>query len=510
MAARCLRAGAAVLALATLPAASGRAQVPAQWQADERVVIGPFAHVVAVAGDAWSVHAATAAGLASYDPATRRWALPLTVEDGYPVHEQPTALAALRGEQTLVLGTAAGGLWRIDLPGRRIERLAAVPGPVQRVLAGELGAVYLQTPRGWYELAGGSAFPEPLRGAPPGARERPDPRLAALRGRIGLDARLQRWPLTGVTEGTRTDEYFVGTAGGGLVRVDALTHEVQPLPFGLGSHGAGSILVGSGGVWLGGDGTARGGANVAFADSTLARWAWPGGPADALPRALVAAIAEHAGAVWFAADDGLFRHVPERQSWTRFDARAGLPADRATALLPADSVLWVGTDRGACAWSGASCGRTLLPGHHVTALASCSGTLWLGTERGLFRAAAAGDARPVDHAELAAQRITGLACDGGTLAAATSRRLWLGGAGGWSDQPRAVPRGRIRAVAADAGTLWVASDGGIARRGADGGAWTYYSVPADVPLAPIGAITAAGHHLWLATPGGAVRLEVRR
>lgn len=501
-----LRALHAALLLCALFGTGAAAQAPTRWDPDARVVVGLSAVILAVTSDAWTVHAATPAALISYDPVARRWELPLTFEDGYPVREGPSALVALRGEQTLVLGTQLGTLWRVDPVGRTLERVATVPGAVQRIVAGEFGAVHVRSSRGWFRLEAGSFFPEPLAAEPAGARETAEPRLQALAGRIALDARGRRWPITGWTRGRRPEEYFVGTAGGGLVRVDVATHEVERLPYGLGSQGVGALAEIGGRTWFGGEGTADGSANVAWADSALARWAWPGRPGDELPRGFVAAAAGHEGHVWLGARDGLFRGDSAGASWTRL---RGLPSERVTALLAHERTLWVGTDRGACAWQTEDCSATVLPGARITALASCHGALWLGTETGLYRAGPGEAPERTARPGLQAARVQALACMADSLFVATPQSLYVNRAGTWHGPLQLGARGTLRALAVRGQSLWVAGDGGVAHWDAGGGDWTYYTAPRDVPLTPIWALLPTERYLWLATAGGAMRIDLR-
>jgi len=506
-----LRRGAGLaLLLAALPAFAGPVPAAAQgrggWAAEDRILISDFSNIVGVASDDWRVYAATPNGLLTWDPASQAWGLPLTFEDGYPVPEQPSALAWSDAEQALVLGTRMGRLWRVDPAAGRADPLGAVPGPVEALLGGANGGLYVRTPSGWLELPAGSMVPRPV--APPAeAQGEADPRLRSLGGVLGLDEHLRRWPVTAVVPGPRPDEFYVGTAGAGLLHVDARTLQVTPLPYGATGRAVTALAAWRGRLWFAAWPPARGRSSLASADTSLQHWSWPDPQQLGAPAAEIAVLAVAGDRLWAGAGDGLYRLEGNGDAWQRFDVRDGLPSAAVVALATSDSTLWVGTRRGACLWRGAGCGPTLLPGSEVTALAYCGRTLWIGTDEGLFGATAAELVRAEPPGF--SGRVQALACLNGALYVAGPRLLLVQENGSWRPPIALGGSGTVRTMMADDAAIWVGGDAGAARWDPAARAWSSYLVPGDVPAGPVLGVLPEGDRLWLATSAGALRLELR-
>jgi hypothetical protein len=496
-----------VLAALLVPGApaAGWAQARAGWVPEDRLLISDFSTVVGIAGDGFRIHAATLNGLITWDPARREWELPLTFEDGYPVLERPSALAWSTAEQALVLGTRAGRLWRLDAAAGRAEPLGEAGGPVEALLAVEGGDLYVRTATTWLLIAAGSVAPRPSSPPPASLRASTDERLRSLAGALGLDGRLRRWPVTALTEGTRPDDYYVGTAGGGVQFVDARTLAVTPLPFGGTGRGVSAVVEAGGRLWFGGGEPAPGRSSVFSADTSLRQWSWPDPVRDGAPGSAVRVLVGGPGGVWAGAADGLHRFSPEG-GWKRFDTRDGLPGASVTSLASSDGELWVGTRQGACLWRGTTCGPPILPGTEITALAFCGRDLWLGTRQGLWRATASG----LDRAEPPgfSGPVRALACHAGALYLAGQRLLLVLEGDAWHPPIPIGGSGSVRSLAATATGVWVGADGGAARWDRAAGEWETYLVPGDIPAGPVLGVLALGRSLWLATPAGALRLEL--
>ena len=494
---------AALLALGSTGTASAQG---GGWTPEERLLISDFTMIVGVAGDGFRIHAATLNGLLTWDPARRAWNQPLTVEDGYPVGEQPSALAWSPAEQALVLGTRLGRLWRLDAAGGRIEPFGAVPGPVEALQAGQSGDLYVRTPSAWLTIPAGSMVPR--ASAPPAdLRRELDERLRSLSGVLGLDERLRRWPVTAVTAGTRADDYYVGTAGAGMLRVDARTLRTEPLPYGGTGRAVTAIAQLGGMLWFAVRDPSPGRSAVFSADSALGRWIWPDPQREGAPGSRVSALIVLGPVLWAAGADGLYRLAQNSTVWDRFDTRAGLPSAEVTALAASDSALWVGTRRGACLWRGDVCGPTLLPGLEVTALSYCSRSLWIGTAQGLWEATPSGLAR-AEPPGLAGQ-VRSLACRDGSLYLAGARQLLIRENGVWLAPVPIGGSGTVHCLTADGDGVWVGGDAGAARWNATAREWLTYLVPNDIPAGPVVGLLPTGSRLWLATPAGALRLEQR-
>jgi ligand-binding sensor domain-containing protein len=493
------------LLLGALLLPGGRAAGQAFWQPDERVVISDFTRVVGVAADAWRVMAATEHGLLLYDPLARTWQAPLTIEDGYPVPERPTSLGWIERAHTLLLGTWTGSLWRIDVEGRRIERLAQLPGAVLAIRGDAEGNAYLGTRNGWFRLPPGSFSPEPAA-APPAERGADDPILEAMRGQLGVDRALRRWPVTSQAAGRLAGEYYIGTDGGGLARVDTRMQSVEWLPFGITTRGGGAIGMVGGRLWLGGDGTER--QRPSLVSATPALQDWLAAEEGDAPRGAVTAIVEQEGTAWVGTSDGLFRYDRERRAWRRFDDGDGLPTETVRALLADGNALWVATSRGFCRFEAERCGPNLLPAQPVHALAACGGRVWAAARNGLFTSSGSEAARPASLARTRT-RVQDVACIGERVFAATLDQLLEQRPDGWQERVVPRPQGALHSLVSAAGELWIGADRWVGRWDAASGEWSHYIVPSDVPHGPIQDILPLPSALWLVTPGGMVRLDLQ-
>jgi ligand-binding sensor domain-containing protein len=289
------------------------------------------------------------------------------------------------------------------------------------------------------------------------------------------------------------------------------------LPFGLLTRGVGTIAADGEELWFGGDerGPRRG---VTRADHSLQRWGHFEAQ-DGAPAGYVADVLPATGAVWFAASDGLYRHDRRSGRWRRLGESDGLPTAEATALAPAPTGLWVGTRRGVVALddAGEVAEGPLLTGQTVYRLVASRDSLWIATDVGLW-VLPAGAQAPVpapgveNHPALRGPVID-VRPAFGSLFALTERGLYRFDGQSWRGpiaEAGQAGLGRLRALAAGDGQLWVGGDRGLARWDTETQLWTYYWVPADIPEGPVRRVLPAGEHVWLSTPAGALRLAWRR
>jgi len=530
--------GAAVLAAGPGGAAGQSARL---WRPEERVLVSAFHELGAVATDLRRVYAASPAGLEIYDFVARRWEPPSTAEDGYPAGETPTALAYDRFLDALWMGTASGNLYRFRPRSGEWDRVGAVAGgPVLRLVVPRdprEGDVFLATPAGWARLRRGSLFAEavPEGGLPAEVRAagtgpaadrlgREDPFFDALRGTLTLDDRLRRWPIADVAPADRPGRFWIATQGGNLLLYDGRRSAGEWLHFGLLSRGAAALATDGAGVWFGGDGRGprRG---VAYADTGLQRWAVHEAESDGAPAGYVWDILPLRDAVWFAASDGLYRYDPRgrgRAAWRRLTEADGLPASEALSLAPGQGGVWVGTRRG-LAWvgdDGTARRAAGAPARRIHRLAARGDTLWIASDAGLWvladgadPAARAAAPAPGSEAQPALRaRVVDVRPAADAIYALAQDALYRLAAGAWSGpirEPGGGALGRLTALAAADGELWVAGDGGAARWDRATGLWTVFRVGGDIPEGPVRAVLPAGGHVWLATPAGALRLAWR-
>jgi hypothetical protein len=510
-------------AAATAATAVLAAQTPPArlWRAEERTLITDLWRVTAVAATPALLYAATPNGLAVYDRAFRDLRDVLGPMDGYPT-TPVTAMAADPNDDTAWLGAA--GLWvSYDPRARRFES-GPLPGSVAAVVLDRRDpsrGAFFRTSAGWYFVPRGALVAEPASGAPPADNRITElsaaelraraPALDVVRARLERDDQLRSYPLTSATVAPVASDLFIGTAGNGVFRVDAMTYTADRYPPGLLGPMVGAVAVGQGLVCAGSSGrfaSPRRGISCLREDLREASH-YEGRGLAGLPGSAVRRLLIARRAMWAATDAGLLR-VDRRSGEVRqlrtFD---GLPSDDVRALAPAPDGLWVGTTQG-LAVVGDSGGRdavlAALPGAAVLALAARDDTLWIGTTLGLT-VLRPGDQRPLavtGHPGLR-DPVVAVVVVGDTVVVATSGRLLLGIGAEWRvADPFGPALGRLVALAADRDGLWVAGDGGLAFARPLQGVWRSLTAPGDIPT-PVAGLAVTRDHVWVATAQGLVR-----
>lgn len=504
------------------------------WRADDRVLLSDFGYVGAVATDQRRVYAATANGLEIYDYTSRRWELPSTLEDGYPVGERPTALAHDPLQSELILATTNGltaSIWRLRLIDGRWERGPSLQtrAVVAIVPATSLAddAFYLRTFDGWMRLGRIGIFADPVA---PGQvpedviaratslvdRLERDPGFAAWEPQLGFDRFRRRWALTSAAAEEYTSGLWVGRAGGNLARFDTRSFEIENFSFGLVSRGTAAIAQdASGALWFGSDGRGqRVGLTRVPADlstSTILESAF-----ERVPSRAVTQILPVADTLWVAALDGLYRCAACADTatarWQRFGETDGLPAMEVSGLAATRTALWVATRRGLVRWSGEH-GAPRFVGNRINRLAVHGDTLLVATDRGLWllpESDTVGDGT-MAPAPVPGGRIVDVVNIGPDIVATDGRSLYRRINGAWNGPERtAHDIGRITRLYATPTHLWVAGERGVATQDRNTGAWQSLSVPSDVPEGPVNDLLITDLHVWLATPAGALRITRRR
>lgn len=525
---------------------TGGSSVPGSAGAfnEDRVSVGDYGTVLAVAASPRMVFVASETGLAIRDGLSERWLRPLTEAEGYPAGRITGVAADPDGDAVWI--TALGEVLYYR-PG--IDQLirTMIAGRVERIFfdRSDPGAgAYVGYGDQWWRVSpAGFATPVMYDGLPPAGQRRFPATLETLRAEIpslqsfaGLltrDDALRSWPLTSGARVAGRSEVWLGTAGGGAYLADPLFNRARPVPYGLFERGASSLALASDGVWVGSLGMDfRGTGGVAAASADLQEWAWLRGPPDgSLAGMRVHDIAVRAGVVYAATDRGV---VARSTAGTPAGGRAAewrwmldRGAGRAFALVAASGGIWVGTERGVIRLAdadstdqrgaAASDGETrLLPSPPVRALVSTGDTLWVGTETGLRRILAAGPSpRFVEFSAAAPswfQRpIVALARSDTVIVAATDARIALVDVrSGAVRLPQGDPDpgrlGRLLSVAVDARTIWVGGDRGVATIDRATGLMRTLQQPGVLADAVLD-IALQPEFAWLATPGGVVRLR---
>jgi ligand-binding sensor domain-containing protein len=511
---------AALLPLAL--AAAGAAPITAQtglWREDERVIITDQSVVGAVAATDSRVYVATNGGLGIYDRRFRQWDPPVTVADGYP-REPITVALADPTDDAVWLGTASSVIQY-----RRLLRTFdayPVPGGVRNLAFDAddpFAGLYILTATGWQVLPRGGFVPAPA--PPPSGRlvtalslreaEARLPFLRTMGADVLLDERLRSFRFTSAAVVPGEEEYWLGTNGMGVVRVDALVAGIEPVPGGLLSAGAGAVLAADDGVWVGSD-EQSGRTGLTWVSADLQRFSWEEGPRGTGFRAgVVRALAAHDGEIWAATDHGIVQVEPGVAT-RRVQTVDGLPDNDVFALAAAEGGVWVGTASGVARIPDdtAEVQRTEGPWVPALALAASGASVWVGFTDGLGLAAPNGQVFTAPGADTLMDlrsAIVAVAVLGDTVVAATTGRLmWRAGDGPWRVDRYLSEVAPIYALAGDAGGLWVGGQAGLARVRLAAQSVIPFPVPRDVPAAVRG-IAVTERYIWLATPAGLVRFS---
>lgn len=515
---------AAALLLAVVlpaPAASQRGS----WRPDERILVSDFSEVSALATDQRRVFAATGAGIAIYDVYQDRWLEPITVEDGYPLSSDPTALAFDGASQELWLATVDGRvLSYAPFFGTWEDRGSALAPPVFEIeLAGDAtGSVYLLDSGGWSVLEFGAFRARRLAGglAPPRGSRAPDPLddpFVRARGRtLTVDETGRSWPVSDAVSLIGSPDVWIGSYGGYLFRYRDFAGSADHFVYGVPGRGVRSLATGVSGIWFGADGRSRR-RGIARAGPDLDGWLIWEGRLHGAPNGAVNDLLETAGAVWAAANDGVYRMETDGGRWRRLSTPDGLPHDEALALASDGGGVWVGTRRGAVFLTAAGdAGALLAQGARVTGIAVSGPDVWLASDRGVLRAAgAAGGSGSSELVRLGASdpRLGGpalsIAAIGDAVYAAFANGVYRV-AGPQAAAPPLGPGGREARLRVGGGRLWLVGSNGAQGWDPGTGDLLRYVVGADVPLGPVTDVAPTSDGVWLATPLGALLLRDRR
>jgi ligand-binding sensor domain-containing protein len=516
--------------------APGRDRPPLALGRDDRIVIPAMNLVQGVALTPRYVFIATSAALGVYDRQFERWFPPVTRRDGWPGGVMQVFVGDPNDD--VVWFATAAGLFRYRAILNDLARTSLADTPRQLFFdRGDpsVGAYVVGTQRIWRVSASGSAqvitaseVPPAIRRVVPATLGDIYARFPALRDFERLltqDDDLRSYAVTSGAIAPERSEVWLGTAGAGVVQVDALFTTGTPRPFGLLEPGAGAIVATSDGVWIGGAGdrlTARSG--LTYAEHELGRWRWlDGGTFAPMGGARVHALAPWASWLWVGTDRGLVRFdLASGRADRRLDESDGLPSSLVLSVAPRFDGVWVGTARGLAFVADTGRGARpfvvespVLDNTPVRALVRRGDTLWIGTDAGVA-VLPPNESRPrrLRSAELSvrlAQPVAALAIADSVLAVATTRGalLLLSTRDGSELAPLIADAGRtggIAALAMDATSLWIAGPMGVLMVQRRTGVARFIPVGTELPGEATG-VALARDYAWVATREGVVRLR---
>ena len=457
-----------LIVLALMPAADAAHAQHARWNPDDRILITSFQYARGIATDGQLVFVATTNGLEVYDQTFQRWLAPSTIEDGYPVLDQPVALAYDARERNVWLLTQLQTVYSWSPVMQRWEQrfVSDVPADVRAQL-----------------LARNTA--------------ESDPAWRVMRTFAGRDAQGRNWPVTGLVAAERPGTYWGSTWGGNFSFVDTRNLSAQPFIFGTIAAGVSAIALSADGfLYFGSDGRGQR-HGVTRADTTLQQWEHAEPRIAEGVRRRIYALLPVGDDVFVASDDGLY--VIRNRTWQR------ISDEETRALALAGGRVWAGT-RGTLGYvtDGDDYVRVALPVQSVQALATRGDTLYVAGQNGIYRVIG-------DSPELvvATQPVFDLAWSGDVLVVVTRAGLHT------LDGSRLSPPVRHASLQSIGGAVSVQAFGprvfiggrqGLAEWIPGTGAWRHLTMPDDVPEGPVYDVLEENGRLWLATPAGALRL----
>jgi hypothetical protein len=517
-------------------------------RAGDRIVIPPMTVVRAIAMTDRYTFVATPAALGVYDRRFNEWQPPLTRIDGWP-EIAVTAMMADPADPSAVWFAAENFVFHYRVGFGDVVR-ALVP---ERVVpsaffvdpADMAAGVVVGGSSGLYRVSA-TGFVQPYN-PPPVAAPRPGgtrarivpqsvpavyaqyPSLQNFERMLTQDKALRTWPVLSAASSPTNSEVWLGTAGGGLFKVDPLFSRSEQMPFGLIGEGAGAIARAADGVWIGslGNGiTPRGG--LTFTDNELRTWRWiDGGMASPLSGARITSIMSWGATVWVASDRGVVQlDARTGDVLHRWDDMSGLPSAIALAVEATPDGAWVGTLRGLAfvhaAERAPGGGRAVdvdppvLVGSAVHALTRRGDTLWVASDAGVHVLPPGADQARRLRASTSDARlnlaVSAIATADSIVVIATSNGEVLrihtatGDVLDAASFVNAAPVGRIYGLALDARTIWVAGERGVIGMRREGGVQQFFAAGRDLPSDAFG-VTLTPQYVWIATRDGAVRLR---
>jgi ligand-binding sensor domain-containing protein len=487
------------------------------------------------------IYFATTGGIACFNPFSQLWEEPYTVSNGLAsadiklvaFDEDSGFLWCTQEEGLSYLGPASGvwtNLFYDEMGFGTSERIVALG-------FGDDYHVYLKTDKGRSLAAYGTSGQFDWDQAPgTGVRVRwfgesapaepPPPYLYLPQGywyhqteRTISDSHNRSFPLT-CWQRDPWNTLWIATWGLGAARVDLLTAQYQPLPFGLWNDGAEVFAYDREALWIGGEPENEG-------DGGLTRWEIGRSNPDYFePRYLpgfsderITAMAFDEDILWFGTRNGLTRYDVNRQSWRTLSQVDHLPDPRITHLYLDDDYLWVASEAGLARILKASARKRdslsveiidvrRLGRLYISFLAPQGDTLWVGTELGLYWYNTVRDTGDFYSEGFfpAGQAIHALACKGAEVWFGTAQGIagFNARSGEWFAPPaqRLEPCGEIYWMEADDHSVWVAGQRGVLRYDREGLRWIHYSMEDGLPAKAVHSLMLAGDYIWFGSSGG--------
>ena len=501
------------------------AQVSRNWRPGDRVVIGDWTRIRAVAAGPERVFVVSPDAVLSWSPLLRRWDGPYDPPVAGAL-ERVTAGMIDPLDNSLWLATVDG--WVHFQPDLRIWERGDADGRLLDFafdLAAPYDGLFLRTVSGWAKVPRGgfNAFPSappirPVRPATVAQAIASNPALGGSASAFLLDPSLRNARLTSAARSFDNLGWYLGSDGVGALFVPDGMVVPQRLTFGLPGSVVGALYAVPGGVWALTDRSETAPSALNFVASDLTEFRVFAGPsATGLPFTRGRRLIGVGPAVWAATDGGLFRFDSENPAeFAAYTEASGLPDRRVTALATRRGVVVAGTQRGLARFVDTTGGEPLAPDYagSVGAVAIGPDTVWVGTPNGPRGALAD---RPslflpasVEESAAFGRPIYDFAWLGDTLVGVTSDQfVWrVPGEDRWMlGAPISGVVGPLRRLIVDGDGLWVAGDLGVGWTRLEGTPVRPLGVGGDLPGLPLD-LAIDVDYLWVATTAGLVRFRL--
>lgn len=513
----------ALLVLCAIPAAG--AQASRNWRPEDRLVVGDWTTIRAVAAGPDRVFIVSPDGVLAFSPLLRRWEGPF-VPPVAGALERVTAGMIDPLDNSLWLSASDG--WVHFQPDVQVWERGEAGGRLLDFafdLAAPFEGLFLRTAAGWSRVPRGALIPvpssapiRPIRPATVAQALASNPALGGAASAFLLDPSLQNARLTSAARSFDNLGWYLGTDGVGALFVADGMVVPQRLNFGLPGPVVGAIYAVPGGVWVLNDRMETGQSALTFVASDLTEFRVFSGPAaTGLPYTSARRLIGVGNGLWAATDAGVLRFDTEDPAQFRlYDERAGLPDRRVASIASRRGIIVAATARGLARFIDTTGAEPLAPDYagSVGAVAVGPDTAWIGISTGPRGAAPGvpGLILPVGVDESAAfgRAVYDFAWLADTLVGITSDQLlWrIPGEGRWvMGAPISSVVGPLRRLVADGDGLWVAGDLGVGWTRLIGAPVRPLTVDGDLPGAPLDLAVDADY-LWVGTTAGLVRFRL--
>ena len=495
-----------------------------RWRPEDRVVLGSMLEIDAIASSFERLYVVAGDQLLIRDELTRRWTGPF----------RAPGRAALMNAQGALVDPFDRSLWVVTTSGwlryDPVLDLWDQGFAVANILAAGIDrtrptdGLYLRTPDGWSVAARGSGAllpatrpPRPTDLVPVGtvgAAARANPQLAGAAGGMLMGPGLRPARLTAAAESADRSGWWLGTDGAGLFFLPFGSARPEPRPWGLPGEVVGAVFAVPGGAWAVTDRGLGTGAAVVYVPDQIEGTNWFfGDQVMGQPFRTVRALLPADTLLWIGTDQGALALTRRGERVHQLTEGNGLPDRRVLSIAARRGRLVFGTAAGIAELTDSGVVR-LAPFYAAPAfaLALSGDTTWVGTPNGLFAATPGeGDLRQAPGWETLPQRtvVTALRWRGDTLVALTDRALLYRDPrdGRWSMGPDPGTQvGRARALADGGRGVWIAGSRGVGFARLGGAVERLLAVGPDLP-GEAWDVSIDGGWLWIATSRGLVRFR---